>query len=114
MLNLVTKIQAASIGDDVPIFVSHRSGAQGAFDWPYYTGVVVNVLFFATALATFIYMLWAGVRILSASGEKSRMDEGKQRITFAIVGLIIVAGAYAIWNLILAAVGFNNVDTKGL
>jgi large-conductance mechanosensitive channel len=110
---LIRKVQAG-VGDDVSFFISGRSGAEGALDWGYYVGVIVNVLFVITALATFIYLMWAAIRILSASGEKAKMEEGKQRMTFAVVGLLVAAGAYAIWNFALYVIRVTTINTMGL
>ncbi len=47
-------------------------------------------------------MLYAGFHWMTARGEEEKVEKAKSTITRAIVGLVIVVGAYAIWAFIRA------------
>lgn len=47
-------------------------------------------------LLVFIYLIWGGVEWLTAGGDKSKTESARQKITNAIIGLAIVAAAFAI------------------
>lgn len=47
-------------------------------------------------LLVFIYLIWGGVEWLTAGGDKSKTESARQKITNAIIGLAIVASAFAI------------------
>lgn len=46
-------------------------------------------------------MLYAGYHWMTARGEEEKVEKAKDTINRAIVGLIIVVGAYAIWRFVL-------------
>lgn len=50
---------------------------------------LVGIIFFAL-------ILWAGFLWMTAAGNEQRVDEAKQILLAAVIGLIIVAAAYAI------------------
>ena len=57
--------------------------------------------FLALLGVIFIYlMLYAGYHWMTARGEEEKVTKAKDTITRAIIGLIIVVGAYAIWAFI--------------
>jgi TRAP-type C4-dicarboxylate transport system permease small subunit len=47
-------------------------------------------------LLVFIYLIWGGIEWLTAGGDKSKTESARQKITNAIIGLAIVASAFAI------------------
>ncbi len=47
-------------------------------------------------LLVFIYLIWGGIEWLTAGGDKSKTESARTKITNAIIGLAIVASAFAI------------------
>ena len=47
-----------------------------------------------------VLMVYAGYNWMTASGDQAKVDKAKDTIFRAIIGLIIVVGAYAIWNFV--------------
>lgn len=47
-----------------------------------------------------VLMIYAGFKWMTARGEEEKVEKAKDTITRAIIGLIIVIGAYAIWAFI--------------
>jgi len=47
-------------------------------------------------------MLYAGYHWMTARGEEEKVEKAKDTIQRAIVGIIIVVGAYAIWKFIFS------------
>ncbi|PWU23783.1 hypothetical protein C5B42_01830 [Candidatus Cerribacteria bacterium 'Amazon FNV 2010 28 9'] len=47
-------------------------------------------------LLVFIYLVWGGVEWITAGGDKSKTESARQKLTNAIIGLAIVAAAFAI------------------
>lgn len=47
-------------------------------------------------LLVFIYLIWGGIEWITAGGDKSKTESARQKITNAIIGLAIVAAAFAI------------------
>ena len=75
---------------DLPIIIGKVVGAALAF---------VGVIFF-------LLILWAGFGWMLAKGNEQKITEAKETIITAVLGLIVILGAYAITALI--AMIFSN------
>lgn len=53
------------------------------------------VLGFAAAVAV-LFIIWAGLQMVTAAGNKERYEAAKKTLTYAVVGLIIIVLALAI------------------
>ncbi len=56
-------------------------------------------LIIAFILATF-YLITGGVSWITSEGDKANLEKARNKITHAIMGLVIVAAAYAIFKLV--------------
>lgn len=70
-----------------------------------------GLLFLFAFLLTFLYLLTGGISWLTSGGDKSKLTEARDKITNALVGLVIVAAAYAIFALVGR---FFGLDVKAL
>jgi len=73
----------------------------------------VKVAIILAALITFAFLIWGGIEWITSGGDKAKYEAARNRITAALVGLAIVAAA---WAIMLIVGKFFNVDilTKGL
>lgn len=69
-------------------------------------GLIMAALIFAT-VATLIYLVIGGVQWITAGGDKNQLENARNKITNAIIGLIIVASAWAVWIFIGNFIGIN-------
>ncbi len=77
-----------------------------------YIGTIINTSLFIGLIATLIYIVYGGVKWISAGGDAKALASAKDTITHAIVGLILLSVAFAV------AVIFRNTlyrqgDTPG-
>ena len=70
-------------------------------------GVVVSAVLSLIGVIFLALMIYAGYHWMTARGEEEKVEKAKDTITRAIIGLIIVVGAYAIWSFI-----FSNLIMK--
>jgi len=71
---------------------------------------ISNVIGFAlimAALASFGYLVMGGIQWITGGGDKGKIEEARNRITNAIVGLAIVAASWAIFLLLDHFLGLN-------
>lgn len=61
---------------------------------------VVSLMLIVSALLAFFYLILGGIQWITSGGEKSAMEAARNKITHAIVGLIIVGAAWAIMTLV--------------
>ncbi len=61
---------------------------------------LVGALFIAGFLLTFMLLLIGGIQWITAGGDKQALEKARSGITNAIMGLVIVAAAYALMTLV--------------
>jgi len=66
-------------------------------------GSAVSVALSLLGVIFLVLMLYAGYNWMIARGEEEKVTKAKDTITRALIGLIIVVGAYAIWRFIFAS-----------
>jgi len=71
---------------------------------------VVGVMMIVAALLAFMYLILGGISWITSGGDKAAMEAARNKITHAIVGLIIVGAAWAIMVLVQNFLGFRFID----
>jgi hypothetical protein len=61
---------------------------------------LVGTLLIISALLAFFYLILGGIQWITSGGDKTSMEAARNKITHAIVGLIIVGAAWAIMILV--------------
>lgn len=75
---------------------------------------VIGVLIIVAAILAFLFLILGGVQWITSGGDKSAMEAARNRITSAIVGLIIVAAAWAVMVLAAQFIGLDLFKEGGL
>lgn len=71
----------------------------------------VSVLLIVAAILAFLYLVLGGIQWITSGGDKAGMEAARNKITHAIVGLIVVGAAYAIILLAQSFLGLNIFGT---
>ena len=71
----------------------------------------LNFVMVLGALLVFLYLIWGGIEWITSGGDKGKTESARNKITAAIVGLIVLAASWAILMLIL---GFLGTDLNSL
>lgn len=61
---------------------------------------LVGLLLILAFLLSLFYLLTGGVAWITSEGDKANLEKARNKITHAIMGLIIVAAAFAIFRLV--------------
>ena len=61
---------------------------------------LVSVFIVVSAGASLVYLCLGGLGWVLSQGEKGKLEESRNRITHAVLGLVIVASAWAVWVLV--------------
>lgn len=64
-------------------------------------GMVVGAALSLLGVIFVVLMVLAGYNWMTASGNEQKVDEAKSTLKRAIIGLVIVLGAWSIWRFIL-------------
>lgn len=65
-----------------------------------FIGAVLSLLFIIAGVLVFVYLVWGGLQWLTSGGDKGATQAARDRITAALVGLAIIAIAYALVRLV--------------
>ena len=68
---------------------------------------LVGALFIAGFLLAFFELLLGGISWITAGGDKQKLELARDKITNAIMGIIIVGAAYALSSLVAKFFGLN-------
>ncbi|OGJ20667.1 MAG: hypothetical protein A3J60_00585, partial [Candidatus Pacebacteria bacterium RIFCSPHIGHO2_02_FULL_46_9] len=103
-LSTTTDPQATSSGTavfgDVELFKGYARTLGGLI-----TSVLTLVILIA-ALLVLLQLITAAFQWLTSGGDKGKTDEARSKIVAAVVGLIIVAAAWAVFLVVLKFLGF--------
>jgi predicted RND superfamily exporter protein len=67
----------------------------------------LQVALIVAAILTFAFLIWGGIQWITSGGDKAQYEAARGRITAALVGLAIVAAAYAVMSLVGHFLGIN-------
>lgn len=97
----------------LPDSIGGAKGANAGVGGSAFGGIIsgiVGALFVAGFLLAFLTLITGGITWISAGGDKTKLEASRDKITNAIIGIIIVGSAYAITTLVANFFGFS-LDT---
>lgn len=105
---------AQSVSNKIPVNIPEQPAVA---NWPYKDvgSFVGNIIISAMVLAgvtTFLMLVYGGVQYITSSGDKAQTESARNKITYSIIGLVIVVGSYAIITLIEAFFGINILKSQ--
>lgn len=96
--------------------VDLKDYAPSAFtSWGQLTTVIVGNAFVLAGLISFVLLVFGGFKVIisAGSGDSKSLEQGKQTITYAVIGLILVVASYWIVQLIGDLTGVNLLNVPG-
>lgn len=88
---------------------STNTGAGYASSLGGFLSSMLTVVMAVAGLALLIMLLWGGISWITSGGDKSKAEEARSRITTAVIGIIVLAAAYALLLFVLKILGFTNL-----
>lgn len=73
---------------------------------------IINYVFPAAGIAVLIYLLIGGYQIMLSGGNPKNIEQGKSKITNAIVGFIIIFVAYWLVQAIANILGLKTITEE--
>ncbi|MFA5135792.1 MAG: hypothetical protein WC489_00180 [Patescibacteria group bacterium] len=65
---------------------------------------LISITLFVGGLAALIYLVWGAFEWITSSGEKEKIQKAQQKMTNAVVGLIMIVFAFTIFIFIMGTV----------
>lgn len=67
-------------------------------------GRVINAALGISGSIALLMFVWGGLQWLTSGGSPERIQKGKNTIVWAVLGLVLIFGSYAILNFVLGAI----------
>lgn len=74
---------------------------------------IFGALLAVSALLVLIYLAWGAISWITSGGDKSKVENARNRITQAIIGLIVLAATTAIYMMIQSFLGIEVLNITG-
>ena len=71
---------------------------------------LLNVVMLIAALLVFAFLIMGGIEWITSGGDKGKAESARNKLTAAVIGLVVIAASYAILTLILQFLGFNDLN----
>lgn len=62
---------------------------------------IISLVFVIAAMITFAYLVYGAISWITSGGDKSKVEAARNRITSAVIGLLILAATWAIFLLVM-------------
>ena len=71
---------------------------------------VINIVFVIAAVLTFAYLIWGAISWITSGGDKSKVESARNKITSAVIGLLILAATWALFSLVMQVAFGQDMD----
>lgn len=71
----------------------------------------IGVALIIAGILVFVFLVWGGIQWITSGGEKGKTEEARNKITSAVIGLIVLAASYALLMLMLRILGFDSLTS---
>ncbi len=66
-----------------------------------------NLLFLVGVIITVALIMYSGIQWTLSNGEKEKIASARARITYSIIGLVVIITAFIIVKVVLSILGYN-------
>ena len=74
-------------------------------------GNIINIILIIVGILAVLYLIYGGIMYISAGGDAEKASKGRVAITNAIIGIVIIMLALAIYNFVIVGVRSGSADT---
>lgn len=99
---------------DIPVPMSNGKPIIQILTLGKLISALVGTMLIISALLAFLFLVLGGIAWITSGGDKAGMEAARNKITHAIVGLIIVGSAWAIMILVQQFLGINVIGGSGI
>lgn len=102
-----TKFLAQIINPVLPPQIGSGGSSQGGIVIGQFISNIISAFLIVAFLTTLIYLLTGAFHWITSSGDKGNLENARNKIIHALVGLIVVASVWAIATLVGQFVGLD-------
>jgi hypothetical protein len=94
----------------LPGSLGSGSNEQGTTAIGTIIGNILGIFLIFAFIMAFLYLLLGGFDWITSGGDKSKLESARNKITNALIGLIVVAATWAVMSLVGQFVGISFPD----
>lgn len=122
-LKVATAVTGAMLASVSPVFADEEFTAidltptanKGFFTNPNdLISRLLSIIMVIGVILVFAYLVLGGIEYITSGGEKGKTEAARNKITSAVIGLIILASSYAILTIVLRFLGTNTTNVLDL
>ena len=68
---------------------------------------ILNIVLTIGVIAVLLYLIWGGIEWITSGGDKGKTESARNKITSAVIGLVILVSAWAILMFVETLLGTN-------
>ncbi len=87
----------------------NATGLPGYTDFSKFMNAALRLAFIVAIIGVLVMLIWGGVSWVISGGEKEAVGEARKRIVNALIGLAILAVAFAIANFAASFLGIKDI-----
>lgn len=88
-----------------------KSPTQGYKDLGEFVGNVMTLAFGIALLLVLVYLVWGAFDWITSGGDKEAVGKARSKIVNALIGLAVLAVAFALANVAAQFLGFDNINS---
>src|SRR5688500_4665454 len=70
--------------------------------------LIVNLMFLVAAFLAVAYLMYGGIKWITSRGDKIAVESARKHIMAAVIGLVVVAAAFFVLQVIFTILGVDN------
>lgn len=108
---MIEKIHAQIVNPVLNSSLGRGTNETGLTNAGHMVSSIVSLFLIIATIASLLFLVIGGIGWVVSDGDKGKLETARNRILHAIVGLIIVASAWAVWLLVGNFIGidFTNI-----
>lgn len=118
---MIRKIKTAlsAVSSSAVLFAGNRASAAregyiGEGSLPTFINDGLNVLLGAAAFIAVIYIIIGGFSYVTSAGNPEKVATANKTIAYAIIGVVIIALAFALKSFVLTKLGLTDIKSIGI
>lgn len=99
-----TTVNTCAAGQFAPL-CNLTTGSFGAI-----VSTLIQLVFAIAVIVALFYLVWGGFKWLTSGGDKGAVQQAREHIVAAIIGLVIIFLSYFILNILLGFFGVGSLN----
>ena len=100
---------AATVFAQIPSAIEPGTGYSK--DFGLMINSILSIVMVVALLLVLLYLILGGIEWITSGGDKGKTESARNKITSAIIGIIILAASYALVTLVAWVLGFASFST---